>query len=139
MFKNKEFSRFILCSVVSGIIAFLLFMVYTQTATTSSAQVPAVNSGTATWPTSGTMAAPFSGTTGSIGGGLLLAGACTTGTVSVPGSTTAMGVIASPTTYPGNSIVWDGYVSTNGTVTVRACALLALVPTASTYNVRVVN
>lgn len=43
------------------------------------AQVPAVNSGTTVYPTSGTITAILTGTTGSIGGGALLAGACASG------------------------------------------------------------
>lgn len=81
----------------------------------------------------------LSGTTGSIGGGALLAGACTSGTVSVTNSTTAMAVAATPATYPGDGAYWMGYVSTNGTVTVKVCAAVALTPTASAYNVRVLQ
>lgn len=76
-------------------------------------------------------------TSTSIGGGALLAGNCTSGTVSVAGSLTGNTVNVSPNTYPGDGIVWYGYVSSNGTVTVKVCAILALTPTASTYNIRV--
>lgn len=79
------------------------------------------------------------GTTGSIGGGLLAAGACASGTVAVTGSTTAMTVTVSPNTYPGDGTDFAGYVSTNGTVTVKVCALVAVTPTSSTYNVRVIQ
>lgn len=81
----------------------------------------------------------LSGTTGSIGGGALLAGACTSGTVAVTGSTTSMAVDASPVTYPGDGSYWMGYVSTAGTVTVKLCATVALTPGASAYNVRVLQ
>lgn len=70
------------------------------------AQVPAVNSGTASYPVSGTMAAILTGTTGSIGGGALLAGACVSGTVAVTGSTTAMTVSVTPNTYPGDGTLF---------------------------------
>lgn len=79
------------------------------------------------------------GTTGSIGGGALLAGACTSGTVAVSGSTTAMAVSASPVTYPGDGNYWLAYVSTAGTVTVKVCGAVAGTPTASAYNVRVIQ
>lgn len=82
---------------------------------------------------------PLSGTTGSIGGGALVAGQCTSGTVSVTNSTTSMSVIATPATYPGDGAEWEGYVSSAGTVTVKVCAIVALTPTASTYNVRVLQ
>ena len=79
----------------------------------------------------------YTGTTGAIGGGALVAGACTSGTVAVGSSTTAMAVIASPVTYPGDGIFWHGYVSAAGTVTVKVCASVAATPIASNYNVRV--
>lgn len=81
----------------------------------------------------------FSGTTGSIGGGALAAGACASGTVAIANTTTAMAVIATPVTYPGDGTDWKGYVSAAGTVTVKVCALVAVTPAASTYNVRVLQ
>lgn len=81
----------------------------------------------------------FSGTTGSIGGGALLAGACTSGTVSITGATTSMVAVASPNTYPGDGSLWNAQVTSSNTVTVRVCADVALTPTASTYNVRVIQ
>lgn len=81
----------------------------------------------------------LSGTTGSIGGSALAAGACASGTVAVANSTTAMAVDASPVTYPGDGIFWRGYVSASGTVTVKVCASVAATPTASAYNVRVLQ
>lgn len=86
-----------------------------------------------------TLAPSLTGTTGSIGGGLLAAGACASGTVAVTGSTTTMTVAVSPNTYPGDGTDFAGYVSTNGTVTVKVCALVAVTPTSSTYNVRVIQ
>lgn len=88
---------------------------------------------------SGTLGLVLTGTTGSIGGGALLAGACTSGTVAVTSSTTAMAVQASPVTYPGDGNYWLAYVSTAGTVTVKVCGAVAGTPTASTYNVRVIQ
>lgn len=102
------------------------------------AQVPAVNSGTAAYPSSGSIPGVLTGTTGSIGGGVLTAGTCSSGTVAVTNSTTSMTVNVTPNTYPGDGTLFYGYVSTNGTVTVKVCALVALTPSASTYNVRVV-
>ncbi len=103
------------------------------------AQVPSVNSGSAVYPGSGTISTVSSGTTGTIGGSLLVAGACTSGTVAVINSTTAMAVSASPVTYPGDGAYWLAYVSTNGTVTVKVCAAVMTTPTASNYNVRVLQ
>lgn len=53
-------------------------------------------------------------------------------------STTAMTVSVTPNTYPGDGVVAYGYVSSNGTVTVKVCAIVGLTPTSSTYNVRVI-
>jgi hypothetical protein len=83
------------------------------------------------------VAAAIAGTTGSIGGGALAAGACTSGTASVTGATTSMVATASPVTYPGDAATWKAYVSAAGTVTVKVCAIVAVTPTASAYNVRV--
>ena len=80
----------------------------------------------------------LSGSTGSIGGGLLTAGACTSGTASVTGATTAMTATASPVTYPGDGNLWLAYVSDPDVVTVEVCAILTLTPTASIYRVRVI-
>jgi hypothetical protein len=82
---------------------------------------------------------PLAGTTGSIGGSALAAGACTSGTVNVTGATTSMAVVATPATYPGDGMAWRPYVSSMGVVTVKVCADVAGTPTASTYSVRVIQ
>jgi hypothetical protein len=81
----------------------------------------------------------LSGTSGSIGGSALTAGTCTSGTVTVTGATTSMAVVATPVTYPGDGAEWEGYVSAANTVTVKVCAIVAVTPTASAYNVRLLN
>ena len=87
------------------------------------------------------VALPLIGTTGSIGGAALTAGQCASGTVTVTGATTSMGVTATPATYPGDAFDWKAYVSSTNTVTVKVCTNLAGggTPTASTYNVRVIQ
>jgi hypothetical protein len=84
---------------------------------------------------------PLAGTTGSIGGSALTAGSCATGTVSIPGATTSMAVVVSPAggTSPGTGFVWQGYISSPGTVVVQVCAMLAGTPAATGYNVRVIQ
>lgn len=79
------------------------------------------------------------GTTGSIGGSALLAGACSTGIVAIAGATTAMGVVATPVATPGAGFWWEGVVSSTGTVSVSVCAAIAGTPTATNYNVRVLQ
>jgi|HubBroStandDraft_4_1064222.scaffolds.fasta_scaffold38694_2 hypothetical protein len=83
---------------------------------------------------------PVAVTTTSIGGNLLLAGACNTVTVSAPGATTSMAVVVSPAsgTSIGIGIDWFGQVTSAGTVTVSECAIVAATPTSSTFNVRVI-
>lgn len=80
------------------------------------------------------------GTTGSLGGGLLAAGGCTTTTVNVTGATTDMAVVVSPAggVNPGSGAQFQGRVSSAGVVTVTLCALVLLTPPATTYNVRVI-
>lgn len=86
------------------------------------------------------VASPLSATSASIGGAALLAGACATAaTVTVTGATTTMVPKVSPQTYPGDGIFWDAYVSSVNTVTIKVCASVAATPTASIYNVRVIQ
>ncbi len=79
------------------------------------------------------------GATGTITPGALLAGACGSGTASITGATTAMGVVATPVTYPGDGSYWLAYVSSSNTVTVKVCVAVAGTPGATAYNVRVVQ
>lgn len=103
--------------------------------------IPAVQAAATVRTTPAAIAAyvALSGTSGSIGGGALLAGACTSGTVSITGATTSMVAIAAPNTYPGDGNIWSAQVTSANTVTVRVCAVIASTPTASTYNVRVIR
>lgn len=86
----------------------------------------------------------LTGTTGSIGGALLAAGGCSSGTVGITGATTAMAVTASPAAGtnpdPGSlGVYWRSRVSSANTITVDVCTPLAGTPTADTYNVRVLQ
>lgn len=83
--------------------------------------------------------AVLSGTSGSIGGGALLAGACSNTTVSISGLTTAMAIVTTPTAYPGDGFFWHAYASSANTATVSVCAAVAGTPSASTYNLRVLQ
>ena len=80
---------------------------------------------------------PLDGVTAAIGGSPLLAGACASGTLSVPGVTTLMVPNVSPQTYPGDGFWWEGYVSGADTVTVKVCAAVTGTPVSAAYNVRV--
>lgn len=94
--------------------------------------------GTGSFGCSASSTGILSGTTGSIGGGLLAVGGCTSGTVSVTGASTSMVAMASPNTYPGDGIWWDAQVTSSNTVTVKVCVAVLSTPTAGTYNVRVI-
>jgi hypothetical protein len=85
--------------------------------------------------------APLSGTTGSLGGSSVGAGVCISGTITITGAATTMDAHATPATYPGDGFVWSAYVSSSNTVTVKICNFTSgsLTPTASTYNVRVLQ
>lgn len=80
----------------------------------------------------------LSGTSASLGGGALLAGACASNTTTVTGATTSMVVAVTPVTYPGDGSVWDAYVSASNTVTTKVCGVIALTPGATAYNIRVI-
>lgn len=79
------------------------------------------------------------GTTTSIGGGALGAGACASADTTVTGAATTMTVTTAPNTYPGDGYVWQSYVGAANTVTTKVCAIVAGTPTASTYNIRVIK
>jgi hypothetical protein len=94
-----------------------------------------------TWPTqtiTSGQPAVLIGATSSIGGSLLLAGSCATGTVTIAGATTSMTAVASPVTTLANGIQWQAAVTSANTVTVYECALAALTPSSSVFNVRVI-
>jgi hypothetical protein len=85
---------------------------------------------------------PLTGTTGSIGGGALLAGTTTSGTATVTGATVGMTCIAQAN--DGTNVVALGgqvgcTVTATNTVTVNVSALVALTPPAKTYSVRVIQ
>ena len=82
---------------------------------------------------------PIVGTTAAIGGAALLAGACASTTTTVTGATAAMTVTTSPTIYPGDGGVWESYVSAANTIITKVCAIIAMTPASSTYNLRVIQ
>lgn len=86
---------------------------------------------------------PLSGTTGSIGGTALAAGACATGTATISGAVGGAGMVAvaqpSNGNDPGAGMSWKTFISSNGTVTVNVCAAVAGTPIASTYYVKVIQ
>jgi hypothetical protein len=95
---------------------------------------------TFTWPdASGTPALVLAGTSASLGGSALTAGGCSSTTVSISGATTSMAAFASPSSDPGSGFYWLAFVSSANTATVRICAAVAGTPTATTYNVRVIQ
>lgn len=83
----------------------------------------------------------LAGTTGSLGGSGLSNGACSTTTLTITGATTGMSVIASPAAFPGTGFYWLGYVTSTNNVSVEICSAQGgtNTPTATTYNVRVVQ
>lgn len=110
----------ILVVIVSGV---LLLFFHPQQTTTGTTYFPYMN-----------------GTTGSIGGSVLIAGACSTGTVTVNGAAVGMPVLVSAsdgTNIPALGVNLSGTVTAANTVSVSVCAIVALTPTAKTYSVRV--
>lgn len=95
---------------------------------------------TASGACTGGLLSTLKGTSASIGGGLLTAGTCASGTATVTGATTAMTTtLPIGATYPGDGFEIYSYVSAANTVTVKVCALVALTPTATTYSVAVIQ
>lgn len=100
-------------------------------------------SGAMTCGTSSSTASPLTGTTGSIGGGALLAGASATGTAAIAGATiVGRPCLASPS--DGTSIAGLGVgvsigcsITASGIATVVITAGVAGTPTAKTYLVTV--
>jgi hypothetical protein len=83
----------------------------------------------------------FKGTTGNIGGSLLGAGHCASGTVTIAGATASMTAVVSPYSNPladaNHGLAIWAFVSSANTVTVEVCAIVQTTPTQTTYNVRV--
>lgn len=78
----------------------------------------------------------LTGTTGSIGGSALAAGACSTGTVgALIGAASGMGATATPAADPGANYYNKALVTAANTVTVSVCAVTAGTPAATTYRV----
>lgn len=78
-----------------------------------------------------------SGYTITLGGGALLAGARTTGMISVPGARAAMHVKVTPQSDPGAGSLYGGFVSANDVVTVWMTVILAVTPPSIVFNVSV--
>lgn len=78
------------------------------------------------------------GTSNPLGGGLLLAGSCATATGTLTGVTASTSLNASPATSTDIGLGLspaDVYMSSANTVTVRRCAILAVTPVATPYNI----
>lgn len=83
----------------------------------------------------------LTGTTAAIGGGVLVAGACASGTATVTGVTTGMGLQVTPASDPtpdtSHGLSIYGVRTGANTVTVYVCAIVAATTPASVaYNVR---
>lgn len=128
-----------LLSAIVGFVALLLIGVVPAQAA-CSAGYPILADATGTFTVCGTTQplVTLPATTATISATLLSLG-CTTATVNVLGATNGMAVDVSPVSSPGGGVQWQGYVSSNGVVTVQVCALAALSLTAVSYNVRVIQ
>lgn len=96
-----------------------------------------ISQSSGTWNVSNSEA-PLIATSGSIGGSALIAGGCSTGTVTVTGAANTMDVHATPVADPGTQFYWKAVISSANTVTVSVCATIAGTPSAEAYNVRVI-
>jgi hypothetical protein len=86
-------------------------------------------------------AATILGSTASIGGGALLLGGSVSGTATVTGATQGSNCVATRAdgTLLAVGMIIDCAVTAANTATVRVSAVIAGVPTAGVYNVRVIN
>src|ERR1700739_1682455 len=86
---------------------------------------------------------PLSGTTPSWNntGSAIAANTCVAGpTVSVTGATTSMAIVVTPAANPGTGLTWNNaYISMGNSVQIKVCNVTAssIIPSATTYNVRV--
>lgn len=69
--------------------------------------------------------------------GALTIGVSNKVTATCSGATNGMVAACSPTTYPGDGVIWNCYVSASNTVTVVETGLGVVTPTATTYQVSV--
>jgi len=82
---------------------------------------------------------PLVGVSGSLGGSPMTAGQTISITVAITGATVGMVATCSPRTYPGDGFCFDAYISSANTVTVRLTCVGAATPTASLYDVRIIQ
>ena len=75
-------------------------------------------------------------------GEAIAANSCVAGpTVSITGATTSMAIIVTPAATPGTGLTWNNaYISKGNSVQVKVCNVTAssIIPSATTYNVRVI-
>jgi len=91
-------------------------------------------------PTGANYLPVMTGTTGSIGGGLLAVGASASGTATVTGATVGMLCIAQPsdgTDMAAVGAIVSCTVTANNTATVRVVAVVTVTPASKQYNVRI--
>jgi hypothetical protein len=151
MFK-KPLIWLALCLVAaSGYVAWSKHVVRSQsTVTATNLTIPACpdlsgnhlnwTSGAMSCGTSSSSTSYLSGTTGSIGGSLLIVGASASGAATVTGATIGMPCVATPS--DGTNMAGLGAdiictVTSSSTATVNVLAIISLTPASKTYNVRV--
>jgi hypothetical protein len=81
----------------------------------------------------------LAGTSGSIGGSVLAAGQCSSGSLTITGATTGMVASVSPVSYPGDGNWWEGIITGTNSIVVKVCASYTNTPTATAYNVRILQ
>jgi len=111
----------------------------TMALTSGQALTPTTVNATTDLQVNGVSVKPLSGATANIGGTALSEGGCSYGAVTLNGASSGMVVTVTPTSYPGDSFLWRGYVAATNTVVVKVCNYTTTnaTPTATTYNVRV--
>jgi hypothetical protein len=77
--------------------------------------------------------------TASLGGGALLAGACSSVTTTSSGLSSTTAIVTTPQSDPGDGFSWNSIVMASTSIKTRVCAAVAGTPTASLYNLKIIN
>jgi hypothetical protein len=87
----------------------------------------------------GLLTLAWSNTTANVGGTALAVGEANTINVTITGVTAGDVLMITPHDYPGDNVIWTGYVSNTNIVTVRISVTGAATPASTIYHVRVIG
>ena len=112
---------------------------YATPPTFATAFAAQLSNGTSSIAANGVNLTPFATTTPTIGGSALAAGGCTNATSTLAfGNTVSSSTVflTTPQQFPGSNIVWNTYALNTTQIVTQVCALLAITPVSTKYNIR---